>query len=60
MRIKHAQQTGFDTLMIDTAGRLHIDDELMEELVTIKNETHPVEIAVRRRRDDRSGRGSFG
>ncbi len=40
----HAQQTGFDTLMIDTAGRLHIDDELMEELVTIKNETHPVEI----------------
>lgn len=41
---KHAQQTGFDTLMIDTAGRLHIDDELMEELVTIKKETHPVEI----------------
>jgi signal recognition particle subunit SRP54 len=41
--LKHAQQTGFDTLLIDTAGRLHIDDELMEELVTIKNETHPVE-----------------
>jgi signal recognition particle subunit SRP54 len=41
---KHAQQTGFDTLMIDTAGRLHIDDALMEELVTIKRETHPVEI----------------
>src|SRR6478736_4963509 len=40
---KHAQQTGFDTLLIDTAGRLHIDEELMEELVTIKNETHPVE-----------------
>src|ERR671929_204028 len=41
---KHAQQTGFDTLLIDTAGRLHIDDALMEELVNIKNETHPVEI----------------
>ncbi len=41
---KHAQQTGFDTLLIDTAGRLHIDDELMEELVKIKAETHPVEI----------------
>ena len=41
---RHAQQTGFDTLLIDTAGRLHIDDELMEELVKIKNETHPVEI----------------
>jgi len=42
--VKHAQQTGFDTLLIDTAGRLHIDEELMEELVNIKNETHPVEI----------------
>jgi len=41
---KHAQQTGFDTLLIDTAGRLHIDDALMEELVNIKQETHPVEI----------------
>jgi len=42
--VKHAQQTGFDTLLIDTAGRLHIDEELMTELVNIKNETHPVEI----------------
>ncbi|CAN5741648.1 signal recognition particle protein [soil metagenome] len=41
---KHAQQTGFDTLLIDTAGRLHIDEELMDELVRVKNETHPVEI----------------
>ena len=41
---KHAQQTGFDTLLIDTAGRLHIDDELMVELERIKQETHPVEI----------------
>jgi signal recognition particle subunit SRP54 len=41
---RHAQQTGYDTLLIDTAGRLHIDDELMEELVTIKSETRPVEI----------------
>src|SRR5919206_939611 len=41
---KHAQQTGYDTLLIDTAGRLHVDDELMEELVKIKSETHPVEI----------------
>ena len=41
---KHAQQTGFDTLLIDTAGRLHIDAELMDELVRIKAETRPVEI----------------
>ncbi|MEJ7709325.1 MAG: AAA family ATPase [Pyrinomonadaceae bacterium] len=40
---RHAQQTGYDTLLIDTAGRLHIDDELMEELVAIKNEVKPVE-----------------
>ncbi len=42
--LKHAQQTGYDTLLIDTAGRLHIDDELMAELVQIKSETKPVEI----------------
>jgi len=41
---KHAQQTGFDTLMIDTAGRLHIDEDLMVELEQIKAETKPVEI----------------
>ncbi|HEV2864179.1 MAG TPA: signal recognition particle protein [Pyrinomonadaceae bacterium] len=41
---RHAQQTGYDTLLIDTAGRLHIDEELMEELVRIKGETRPVEI----------------
>jgi signal recognition particle subunit SRP54 len=42
--LRHAQQTGYDTLLIDTAGRLHIDDQLMEELVAIKSETRPVEI----------------
>jgi len=42
--LKQARDIGYDTLLIDTAGRLHIDDELMEELVKIKSETHPVEI----------------
>src|SRR3954452_8912924 len=41
---KHAQQTGYDTLLIDTAGRLHIDDELMVELEKIKAETKPIEV----------------
>src|SRR2546427_4590531 len=41
--LKQARDVGYDTLLIDTAGRLHIDDELMEELVRIKSETHPVE-----------------
>ncbi len=42
--MKHAQETGFDTLFIDTAGRLHIDDELMVELESIKAETKPIEV----------------
>src|SRR5215831_4461059 len=42
--LKQARDVGYDTLLIYTAGRLHIDDELMEELVRIKSETHPVEI----------------
>ena len=39
----HCEQVGFDTLMIDTAGRLHIDEALMEELRLIKNEMQPIE-----------------
>jgi signal recognition particle subunit SRP54 len=42
--MKHAQEVGYDTLMIDTAGRLHIDDELMVELEQIKAETKPIEV----------------
>src|ERR1700692_4749514 len=33
---KEAVQTGRDTLLVDTAGRLHIDDELMTELSDLK------------------------
>jgi signal recognition particle subunit SRP54 len=42
--MQHAQELGYDTLLIDTAGRLHIDDELMVELEQIKAETKPVEV----------------
>lgn len=42
--MQHAQDMGFDTLMIDTAGRLHIDDELMVELEKIKAATKPIEV----------------
>jgi len=42
--MKHAQEVGYDTLMIDTAGRLHIDDDLMVELEKIKAETKPIEV----------------
>ena len=42
--VRYAQDTGHDTLLIDTAGRLHIDDELMDELERIKAETKPIEV----------------
>lgn len=42
--LKYAAELGHDTLLIDTAGRLHIDDDLMVELEQIKAETEPVEI----------------
>ncbi len=44
--LKEAQQKGYDTLLLDTAGRLHIDDELMDELRQIKQTIHPVEILL--------------
>lgn len=34
--IDYATKQGFDTVIIDTAGRLHINEELMEELENIK------------------------
>ena len=34
--VKHAEMHGFDTVIIDTAGRLHINEELMDELKSIK------------------------
>jgi signal recognition particle subunit SRP54 len=37
---------GADVLIIDTAGRLHIDDELMAELVGIKEKINPTEILL--------------
>jgi len=36
-----AKTLGFDTLIVDTAGRLHIDDDLMAELVAIRTAVNP-------------------
>ncbi len=44
--IKEADCKGYDTVIIDTAGRLHIDKELMEELIDIKKEVRPDEILL--------------
>lgn len=44
--IAYAVKQGFDTVIIDTAGRLHINEELMKELENIKKETQPTEILL--------------
>ncbi|MCT4611821.1 MAG: signal recognition particle protein [Clostridia bacterium] len=44
--IAKAKEEGNDVVIIDTAGRLHIDEDLMEELVNIKKEIRPNEILL--------------
>ena len=44
--IEHAKKNGHDMVFIDTAGRLHIDEELMGELVKIKETVNPTEILL--------------
>jgi signal recognition particle subunit SRP54 len=41
---REATNTGRDVLLVDTAGRLHIDDQLMTELQELKEQLNPVEI----------------
>ena len=42
--LKEARQVGRDPVILDTAGRLHIDDELMTELIDLKTAFQPAEI----------------
>ena len=58
--VKRAYETNRDVVIFDTAGRLAIDEPLMEELDDIKKRTKPNEHLPRRRRDDRPGRGQDG
>ena len=44
--LKYAINKGYDMVFIDTAGRLHIDEELMAELQNIKAKTEPTEILL--------------
>lgn len=44
--VKYANAHGFDTVLIDTAGRLHIDEPLMNELKEIKENVNPDEILL--------------
>src|SRR6202795_2139717 len=42
--LREARLSASDVILVDTAGRLHIDDELMNELSTLKRELNPAEI----------------
>ena len=44
--IKYAKENNYDYVLIDTAGRLHIDEKLMEELNNIKKTVNPQEILL--------------
>lgn len=44
--IEHAKENNYDVVLIDTAGRLHIDEVLMDELKFIKKEVKPQEILL--------------
>ncbi len=44
--ISHAQKHGHDIVIIDTAGRLHVDEEMMQELCNIKAAVEPDEILL--------------
>lgn len=44
--IEHARKHNYNVVIIDTAGRLHIDDELMEEVANISQAVNPSEILL--------------
>ncbi len=44
--LNYAKENGFDYVLIDTAGRLHVDMELMDELVNIIDKVHPDEVLL--------------
>ena len=41
--VKEAKAKGYDVVIVDTAGRLAVDEEMMNEIETLKNELHPDE-----------------
>ncbi len=41
--VKHAKHTGLTAVLLDTAGRLHVADDMMAELEEIQRKTHPTE-----------------
>ena len=44
--VEYARKNGYDMVFVDTAGRLHIDENMMQELKSIKDEVEPTEILL--------------
>jgi len=44
--VERGRDQGYDLVLLDTGGRLHIDDELMGELVAVKSAVHPQEVLL--------------
>ncbi|HJT20525.1 MAG TPA: signal recognition particle protein [Nitrospira sp.] len=44
--VERGRNQGFDLVVLDTGGRLHIDDELMGELAAVKSAVHPHEVLL--------------
>jgi signal recognition particle subunit SRP54 len=44
--LKHAQEIGATWVIIDTQGRLHVDEAMMKELAQLKSEVHPSEVIL--------------
>ncbi len=44
--VTFAKENGYTTAILDTAGRLHIDEELMQEVATIRQRVHPQEVLL--------------
>lgn len=44
--VARAEKEGFDPVILDTAGRLHIDQQMMDELIAVKKTTAPTEVLL--------------
>ncbi|MCA1599778.1 MAG: NUDIX domain-containing protein, partial [Chloroflexi bacterium] len=44
--LQHARQNGASVVIVDTAGRLHIDDDMMDEVATIRMRVDPTEVIL--------------
>ena len=44
--LEGARSEGLDTVVLDTAGRLHVDEELMDELVAVRDATKPTNVLL--------------